>query len=52
MTWDPDQYLRFARERARPFEDLVARIDVDRPASVVDLGCGPGNLTVTLVQLG
>ncbi len=25
--WDPDQYRRFAAERARPFAELVARDD-------------------------
>ncbi len=46
--WDPAQYLRFGDERARPFVDLVARIDVADPAVVVDLGCGPGTLTAGL----
>ncbi len=77
-SWDPTMYARFAAERARPFTDLVARIDPDgtlRPAgapgqqgpndgsgphdasgqvtgvrTVVDLGCGPGDLTVTLAR--
>jgi trans-aconitate 2-methyltransferase len=44
-TWDPDRYLTYADERGRPFVELVARIDAESPASVVDLGCGPGNLT-------
>jgi len=48
--WDPDQYLRFGDERARPFADLVARIDIAAPAVVVDLGCGPGTLTVGLCE--
>ena len=48
MRWDPEQYLQFAAERGRPFHDLLARVRADRPASVVDLGCGPGNLTATL----
>lgn len=43
--WDPAQYLRFADERARPFVDLLARVGGAYPRSVVDLGCGPGNLT-------
>jgi trans-aconitate 2-methyltransferase len=50
ITWDPAQYSRFADDRARPFFDLVGRIHVSRPRRVVDLGCGPGNLTATLVQ--
>ncbi len=46
--WDPTKYLDFADHRARPFFDLIARIDADAPRRVVDLGCGPGNLTETL----
>ena len=45
--WDPALYLRHADERGRPFLDLIARIDVT-PASIVDLGCGPGQLTPVL----
>ena len=46
--WDPEVYLRFAAERGRPFHELVARIGAGAPRRVVDLGCGPGNLTATL----
>ena len=46
--WDPSQYRRFAGERARPFAELVARIGAARPRTVIDLGCGPGDLTVDL----
>ena len=49
-TWDPSQYLRYADARSRPFADLIARIDVDAPARVVDAGCGPGNLTGVLAD--
>mgnify|MGYP000943712785 CR=1 FL=1 len=49
-AWDPHTYLRYAGERARPFLDLVARVDVPAPRRVVDLGCGPGNLTAVLGQ--
>jgi trans-aconitate 2-methyltransferase len=48
--WDPKTYLKFGDERARPFADLVQRIDVSEPGEVVDLGCGPGTLTVTLAK--
>ena len=48
--WDPEQYLVFGDERGRPFVDLVRRIDVESPRHVVDLGCGPGNLTALLAQ--
>ncbi len=40
--------LAFDQERTRPAVDLVARIDLDSPASIVDLGCGPGNSTQIL----
>jgi trans-aconitate 2-methyltransferase len=49
-SWDPGQYLRYADDRARPFADLVARIATTRPATIVDLGCGPGTLTATLAE--
>lgn len=49
-AWDPAQYLQFASERARPFSDLLARIGARDPRTVVDLGCGPGNLTVSLAD--
>ena len=48
--WDPERYLVYADERGRPFVELVRRVGATRPASVVDLGCGPGNLTVLLEQ--
>ena len=32
MRWDPEQYLQFAAERGRPFQDLMARVTADRPA--------------------
>ena len=49
-TWDPDRYLAYADERGRPFVELLARIDDPAPATVVDLGCGPGNLTALLAD--
>lgn len=48
--WDAQQYLRFGGERARPFFDLIARIGATDPGYVVDLGCGPGNLTQVLAR--
>jgi trans-aconitate 2-methyltransferase len=50
LTWDPATYLRFGDERGRPFLDLVAQIGADAPEQVVDLGCGPGNLTALLTR--
>src|SRR5438105_4180228 len=45
MAWNPAQYLRFADDRRRPAIDLVARIAIDAPRTIVDLGCGAGNVT-------
>ena len=50
MKWDPSKYAEFGNHRDRPFLDLVARIQVAEPRDVVDLGCGPGNLTSTLAE--
>jgi trans-aconitate 2-methyltransferase len=50
MEWNPGQYLRWRDERARPFHDLLARVGADDPRRVVDLGCGPGNLTRLLLE--
>ncbi|MEC4571766.1 trans-aconitate 2-methyltransferase [Streptomyces virginiae] len=49
-TWDPQQYLRHAGHRTRPFLDLLTRIPElpNRPARIADLGCGPGNVTELL----
>ncbi len=49
-TWDPDRYLIYADQRGRPFVELLARVDAEAPATVVDLGCGPGNLTALLAD--
>jgi trans-aconitate 2-methyltransferase len=45
MSWDPRQYTRFAGQRLRPALDLIARIPLEQPQSIVDLGCGTGNVT-------
>ncbi|TNB72613.1 trans-aconitate 2-methyltransferase [Arthrobacter sp. BB-1] len=50
MKWDPAKYVQFGDYRDRPFFDLTGRIHADRPVQVVDLGCGPGNLTATLAD--
>lgn len=49
-TWDPDRYLRFAAQRRQPYEDLVAMVQPKSGMRVVDLGCGPGTLTVDLAE--
>ncbi|MGC4771309.1 trans-aconitate 2-methyltransferase [Micromonospora sp. DT44] len=48
--WDPTTYLRYSDERSRPFYDLLSRVPAVRPRTVVDLGCGPGQLTATLAE--
>lgn len=48
MSWDPALYLRFADQRLRPALDLLARIDLEAPKGIIDLGCGAGNVTLHL----
>ena len=50
MSWDPNQYLKFAGERLRPAVDLLARVPVAAPRTVIDLGCGTGILAPLLMQ--
>lgn len=50
VSWNPDQYLKFAQERTQPSVDLAARIALDSPTGVIDVGCGPGNSTRVLRQ--
>ncbi|MBF9067808.1 methyltransferase domain-containing protein [Streptacidiphilus fuscans] len=49
VSWDPKQYLRHADLRSRPFFELVDRVPTT-PRRVVDLGCGPGNVTISLTE--
>lgn len=47
-SWDPSLYLRFSDERLRPALDLLARVPEIDPRSVIDLGCGAGNVTAII----
>lgn len=49
-AWDPQQYARFRDHRGRPFRDLLAQVPTPDPKVVVDLGCGSGDLTLTLAR--
>jgi trans-aconitate 2-methyltransferase len=48
MAWDPKIYMGFAGERTRPAAELLARVPIEAPKRVADLGCGPGNSTALL----
>jgi trans-aconitate 2-methyltransferase len=49
-TWNPQQYEKFSSHRRRPFADLTSRVGTSSPEIVVDLGCGPGPLTLLLAR--
>ena len=46
--WDQVQYGRFREERAQPFYDLAGLVERGAGMRVIDLGCGPGQLTAWL----
>ncbi len=50
MAWDPAQYLKYSGERLRPAVDLLARGASANPRTIVDLGCGAGNVTRLLSE--
>lgn len=50
MSWNPDQYLKFEQPRLRPAFDLLARVPLEAPARVCDLGCGTGSMTAVMAQ--
>ena len=45
VDWNPTQYAKYRDERAQPFYDLMALVQPQSNMRVVDLGCGPGELT-------
>ncbi len=49
-TWNAEHYLKYGDERTRAAADLAARIQLDEPTTIVDLGCGPGNSTQLLCK--
>ena len=46
--WDAGRYLQFADARTQPAIDLAARVALESPLRIVDIGCGPGNSTAVL----
>lgn len=49
-VWNPAQYNKFKSQRARPFWDLATLIQPEGVRTVVDLGCGTGELTARLAE--
>ncbi len=50
MSWNPATYNKFKSERFTPFFDLLALVKVKEGLSVIDLGCGTGELTRKLAD--
>jgi len=50
MSWNPEQYLKFEQPRLRPAFDLLARVALEDPAHISDLGCGTGSMTRVLAE--
>lgn len=46
--WQPGLYLEFGKERTQPSIDLAAKITVENPKRIIDVGCGPGNSSAVL----
>ena len=50
MTWNPDKYEQFKKERYAPFEDLLSLVRIRPAMHAIDLGCGTGELTRRLAD--
>ena len=51
MKWDPNCYSKFRNERLKPIEDLMKLINIREGLSVIDLGCGTGEITEMISNL-
>ena len=51
MSWNPELYHKFQKERFEPFKDLIDLIRVREGMTVIDLGCGTGELTNMVSEL-
>ncbi len=51
QKWNPNTYLIFEKDRSRPAIDLLSQISLDTDGGIVDLGCGPGNITKIIRDL-
>ncbi len=50
MAWNPEVYDQFKEERSAPFFDLLKLVESRTEISVIDLGCGTGELTSKLLD--
>jgi len=50
MSWDPNCYNKFQKERLQPFEDLMKLVKIKEGMNVIDLGCGTGEITSLLAE--
>ncbi|BAN25673.1 trans-aconitate 2-methyltransferase [Caballeronia insecticola] len=48
--WQARQYTLFEEERTRPVRDLLNAAQAATARTAIDLGCGPGNSTETLLD--